>query len=52
MSRKDALIVILVNYPDKTYQWADKELKRAEENLDGEVQNYAELITNAFDLTQ
>jgi len=46
MTRDGAIKKILVLFPEKTIEWAEKELTRVELNVDGEEFDYAELLLN------
>jgi hypothetical protein len=52
MTRKEAMILIAINYPKKTMNWVHSQLSRIEDNLDGEVEDYSEIISLHFNINQ
>jgi len=50
MNRKKAIELILARYPEKSVEWAESQLARAEQNVDGEVVDYTEILEGAFDI--
>ncbi len=48
ISRTEALSLIKTAFSEKLSDWAEAQLLRAENNLDGEVEDYADLLAGEF----
>lgn len=52
MNRKNALELILTTYPEKSAEWAESQLARAEQNVDGEVVDYTDILEGEFNIVR